>query len=49
MNIIADDFDWDDGNRTKCEKHGLSAEDIEAVLKSNPRIAPENIWERKTG
>lgn len=27
-----DGFDWDDGNREKCRKHGLSIEDIEHVL-----------------
>ncbi len=27
-------FDWDDGNRTKCQKHGVSVEDVEAALTS---------------
>ncbi len=27
-----DGFDWDDGNREKCCKHGLSQEEIEFVL-----------------
>ena len=30
-----DGFDWDDGNREKCCKHGLSIEEIEQVL-ANP-------------
>ena len=30
-----DGFDWDDGNREKCCKHGLSVEEIEHVL-ANP-------------
>jgi uncharacterized DUF497 family protein len=27
-------FDWDDGNRDKCRKHGLSMSDVEHVLVS---------------
>ena len=27
-----DGFDWDDGNREKCCKHGLSREEVEHVL-----------------
>lgn len=34
-------FDWDDGNRKKCEKHGVSRKDIEAMLASDPAIAPD--------
>jgi uncharacterized DUF497 family protein len=30
-----DGFDWDDGNWTKCGKHGVTKTEIEAVL-SNP-------------
>lgn len=25
-------FDWDDGNREKCQKHGLTVADIESVF-----------------
>jgi uncharacterized DUF497 family protein len=25
-------FDWDDGNRSKCEKHGMTIADIEHVV-----------------
>ncbi len=28
-------FDWDDGNRAKCEKHGVSIEEIEALFSSD--------------
>ena len=28
-----DDFDWDAGNRHKCEKHGLSVAEIEDFFK----------------
>jgi uncharacterized protein len=33
-------FDWDAGNRTKCERHGVSIVEIEALFAHNPRIAP---------
>ena len=41
MNVAADGFDWDAGNRHKCQKHGLSIAEIEAFLLTNPRIAPD--------
>jgi uncharacterized DUF497 family protein len=34
-------FDWDEGNRTKCRKHGVSIAEIEALLGGNPRVAPD--------
>ena len=35
-------FDWDDGNRTKCTKHGVSLADIEApLLSGDPALAPD--------
>jgi len=34
-------FDWDDGNRLKCGKHGLSAPEIEDFFRRHPRVAPE--------
>jgi uncharacterized protein len=34
-------FDWDEGNRTKCRKHGVSLTQIEALFAHNPRIAPD--------
>lgn len=27
-----DGFDWDDGNREKCRKHGLTLEEVEHIL-----------------
>ena len=32
MTVAADGFDWDDGNRQKCQKHGLSLDEIEYVV-----------------
>lgn len=34
-------FDWDAGNRAKCAKHGVSAEEIESLFRGTPRIAPD--------
>jgi uncharacterized DUF497 family protein len=34
-------FDWDAGNRTKCQKHGLSLEDIEWAMTGDPKVAPD--------
>jgi uncharacterized DUF497 family protein len=34
-------FDWDEGNRAKCGKHGMSLSDIESVFSGSPRIAPD--------
>lgn len=31
-------FEWDDGNCQKCQKHGVSIEEIEALF-SNPNVA----------
>ena len=33
-----DGFDWDDGNRGKCRKHGLSIEEIESVFDNEPGV-----------
>jgi uncharacterized DUF497 family protein len=34
-------LDWDDGNRDKCQKHGVSLMEIETLLRGNPRVAPD--------
>ena len=34
-------FDWDDGNRAHCRKHGVSIAEIEALLRSVPLVAPD--------
>jgi uncharacterized DUF497 family protein len=33
-------FDWDDGNRAKCQKHGVSRAEIEFVLSHPVAIYP---------
>jgi uncharacterized protein len=34
-------FDWDRGNREKCQKHGLSIEDIESIFARPVLILPD--------
>lgn len=35
-------FDWDEGNREKCRKHGVSTTAIEALLTGKARIVPDD-------
>lgn len=41
MDLHINGFDWDDSNRTKCQKHGVSITQIEALFAQSPRIAPD--------
>jgi uncharacterized protein len=34
-------FDWDQGNYEKCQKHGVSIEEIEALFFGKVRVAPD--------
>lgn len=34
-------FDWDDGNRGKCVKHGLTISETEFALANGSRIFPD--------
>jgi uncharacterized protein len=34
-------FDWDDGNRRHCRKHGVSLAEIESLFVDGPRVAPD--------
>jgi len=34
-------FDWDDGNRVKCQSHGLTLGEVEAVFRSRPLVTPD--------
>jgi uncharacterized DUF497 family protein len=40
MSIGIGGFDWDEGNRAKCQKHGVSITEIEALFRSDPFVAP---------
>ncbi len=35
----ASGFDWDEGNITKCQKHGLTVDEIEAVFHHQPVVS----------
>jgi len=37
MKRIWYDFDWDDANRRKCQKHGVSVSEIEFLFTNNPQ------------
>jgi len=41
MNVAVAGFDWDNGNRDKCQQHGVSLREIETLLRGRPRIAPD--------
>ena len=42
INVRILDFDWDDGNITKCQKHGVSVEEIEGFFKQEEiLVAPD--------
>jgi uncharacterized DUF497 family protein len=34
-------FDWDPGNRGKCQKRGVSLAEIELLLQTSAKIAPD--------
>jgi uncharacterized protein len=36
-----DGFDWNDGNRAKCARHGVSNAEVEELFHGSPRVAPD--------
>ena len=32
-------FDWDDGNREKCKKHGITIDEVESVFNDKPFVS----------
>ena len=36
-----DGFDWDAGNREKCQKHGIPIAEIELLLTTAAKVAPD--------
>jgi uncharacterized protein len=40
MRVVVVGVDWDAANRGKCQEHGVSLAEIEALLGANPRVAP---------
>ena len=41
MDVKLSGFDWDDGNREKCQKHVVSIDETENLFLGQPRIAPD--------
>jgi uncharacterized DUF497 family protein len=41
MILQAGGFDWDDGNRSKCQEHGVSIAEIEDLFVHSPHVAPD--------
>jgi uncharacterized DUF497 family protein len=41
MTLRVTGFDWDTGNRAKCQKHGVTIAEIEALFRNAPRTAPD--------
>jgi uncharacterized protein len=41
MEVEGLEFDWDEGNRERCEKHGLSVQDIESLFRSSISVFPD--------
>ena len=36
-----DGFDWDRGNREKCQRHGVSLAEIESLFRGVPLVGPD--------
>jgi hypothetical protein len=47
MALEANGFDWDKGNRAKCEKHGLSISAIEGLFARPLAILPDTAHSRR--
>jgi uncharacterized DUF497 family protein len=41
-------FDWDEGNRGKCQKHGVPLTEIEQVFRNDPLILPDRTGSAET-
>jgi|SRR5271166_154361 len=41
MDLRVSGFDWDEGNRAKCQKHGVSIPEIEELFSRGFRMAPD--------
>jgi uncharacterized DUF497 family protein len=42
MAEIASGFDWDEGNRAKCQRHGVSPTEVEALFDRPLLIIPDH-------
>lgn len=46
MTVLASGFDWDEGNRGKCEKHGVSVAEVESLFSGTLTILPDETHSR---
>ena len=46
MNPGVNGFDWDDGNREKCRKHGVSIAEIESLFQRPVSVFPDPVHSR---
>lgn len=46
MTSLASGFDWDEGNRAKCEKHGVSVAEVESLFSGTLTILPDETHSR---
>jgi uncharacterized protein len=47
MSLEVHGFDWDEGNRAKCQKHGLSIKVIERLFARPVAVFPDSEHSRK--
>jgi uncharacterized DUF497 family protein len=40
-------FDWDEGNRTKCRKHGVPPDGVESLFQKNVLMLPDDAHSRE--
>jgi uncharacterized DUF497 family protein len=40
-------FEWDEGNRLKCQKHGVSIAEIESLFYRAPLVGPDTKHSRR--
>lgn len=41
MGIAVEGFDWDEGNVIKCQKHGVTLQEIEEFFQTQLHVAPD--------
>lgn len=46
MDIFVSGFDWDTGNRAKCQRHGVSVDEIEGLFARPIMILPDTAHSR---
>ncbi|MDR3462484.1 MAG: BrnT family toxin [Beijerinckiaceae bacterium] len=48
MSFDVSGFDWDDGNRMKCGKHGVPLAEIEQALRNDPLVLADRTGSMET-